>query len=82
MIITAINRFVIIIITNNHFDNALMKIFQFRRALPWNMRGDSFKEFANNFWQKCKHWKCKIPSDGHMPNNVAFFFCFSNEALK
>ncbi len=32
-IITVINHFVIIVITNNRFDKALMKIFQFRRAL-------------------------------------------------
>jgi hypothetical protein len=32
MIITAINRFVIIVITNNRFGNALTEILQFRKA--------------------------------------------------
>jgi hypothetical protein len=32
-IITVINHFVIIVITNNRFDNALTEILQFRRAL-------------------------------------------------
>jgi hypothetical protein len=36
MVITGFNRFVIIIITNNHFDNTLTEILQFRRALVHN----------------------------------------------
>jgi len=33
MIIIVINRFVIIINFRDHFDKAIMEIFQFRRAL-------------------------------------------------